>query len=267
MNKKFISTALAVTLTLSPLATNLTIDANASTSTYSSTVTANPTSSKIYVNGTQVVFDAYTINGNNYFKIRDLAAAFNSTSKAFNVYYNYETSSVEIQSNTKYTSVGGELIVGNTSTKSATPTSSVINIDGISRSLTAYNIEHNNFVKLRDLFEILDISVEYDSTSGDINLDTSSGYTTSTSDSLNFTTAEDFEKAFLESLGLDPNSDYTSGMTEDTFNSTGVVVGSKWNLSELNDYLSTSYHKKSLKSIANVYDLEINSFNNIQIRM
>ena len=36
-------------------------------------VTAKPTTSKIYVNGEQKSCAAYYINGNNYFKLRDLA--------------------------------------------------------------------------------------------------------------------------------------------------------------------------------------------------
>lgn len=44
---------------------------------------ATPTNAAIYINGTRVAFEAYTINGSNYFKMRDLAMAFNSTDKNF----------------------------------------------------------------------------------------------------------------------------------------------------------------------------------------
>ena len=35
-------------------------------------VKANPTSARVLVNGKSVTFDAYSINNNNYFKLRDL---------------------------------------------------------------------------------------------------------------------------------------------------------------------------------------------------
>jgi len=40
-------------------------------------VQAVPTSSTVLVNGKSIAFDAYNINGNNYFKLRDIARAFN----------------------------------------------------------------------------------------------------------------------------------------------------------------------------------------------
>ena len=39
--------------------------------------TATLNKSKIYKDGIEISLTAYTINGNNYFKLRDLAAAFN----------------------------------------------------------------------------------------------------------------------------------------------------------------------------------------------
>ena len=42
-------------------------------STPESPITANPTESAVIVNGKQTAFDAYLIEANNYFKLRDLA--------------------------------------------------------------------------------------------------------------------------------------------------------------------------------------------------
>lgn len=41
-----------------------------------STVQATPTASNVLVNGKQTAFDAYTVGGNNYFKLRDIGQAF-----------------------------------------------------------------------------------------------------------------------------------------------------------------------------------------------
>ena len=46
---------------------------------------ANPTNAKVLVNGEEVAFDAYTIDGSNYFKLRDLAFVLNGTEKQFEV--------------------------------------------------------------------------------------------------------------------------------------------------------------------------------------
>ena len=40
------------------------------------TVTTTPTTSTVYVDGKAVKFESYTINGNNYFKLRDVGQMF-----------------------------------------------------------------------------------------------------------------------------------------------------------------------------------------------
>ena len=43
---------------------------------------------KMYADGKEVQFEAYNINGSNYFKLRDVAYAMNGTSKQFDVRWN-----------------------------------------------------------------------------------------------------------------------------------------------------------------------------------
>ena len=45
------------------------------------TLTATPTNSTVLVNGKSIAFDAYSINDNNYLKLRDLAYILNGTEK------------------------------------------------------------------------------------------------------------------------------------------------------------------------------------------
>jgi len=54
-------------------------------------ITVNPTTSKVLVNGKIVEFEAYNINGYNYFKLRDLAQAVNNTEKNFEVTWMRQT--------------------------------------------------------------------------------------------------------------------------------------------------------------------------------
>ena len=46
-----------------------------STAALAATITANPTTSRVLVNGTEIYAEAYNIDGSNYFKLRDIAQA------------------------------------------------------------------------------------------------------------------------------------------------------------------------------------------------
>jgi hypothetical protein len=57
-----------------------------------------PTASKIYLDGKDVEFTAYNIDGNNYFKLRDVAAAFD-----FGVSWNGEDNTISVDTARPYT--------------------------------------------------------------------------------------------------------------------------------------------------------------------
>ncbi len=137
---------------------------------------AIPTASTVYVNGKAQAFEAYTINGNNYFKLRDLAMVLSGTQKQFEVGYDAGSKSIFLTSNQPYTAVGGELVRGDGTGKNAARNQIKISLDGKPLDLTAYLIKGNNFLKLRDLMKALDVSVGYDDVSKAISLDTSRGY-------------------------------------------------------------------------------------------
>ena len=138
--------------------------------------TANPTESTVYVNGVSEPFEAYNIGGSNYFKLRDLAYVLNGTEKQFEVGYDNDTRAITLTSGQAYTAVGGEMAQGDGSAKLASPTESSIYFDGEELNLTVYNIGGNNFFKLRDLMEVIDVYVGYDSETRAITLDTSREY-------------------------------------------------------------------------------------------
>jgi len=139
-------------------------------------ITANPTSSKVLVNGKAVTFEAYTINGNNYFKLRDFAQAVNKTEKNFEVKWDSKNNAINLISNTPYTPVGGELAKGDGKAKVANPTTSKIYKDGKEISLTAYTINGNNYFKLRDIAKAFNIGVFWDGKTNTITIDTSRDY-------------------------------------------------------------------------------------------
>lgn len=142
------------------------------------TVTAVPTQSTVLVNGTLTAFDAYNINGSNYFKLRDLAFAVNGTPKQFEVGWDADNNAISLTSGAAYTPIGGEMAVsGSTAPKAATPTTSRIFLDGGEASFTAFNIGGYNYFKLRDVAAAIDFAVIWDGATSTIGIDTSQGYT------------------------------------------------------------------------------------------
>lgn len=140
-------------------------------------ITALPTSSKVLVDGTNVSFEAYNINGNNYFKLRDLAKVVSGSEKQFEVGWDGVANAIRLTSNKGYTTVGGELVLsGNTQNKSATATTSTLYLDGKAISLTAYNIGGNNYFKLRDVGKTFNFGIGYDNSTKVITIDTTLDY-------------------------------------------------------------------------------------------
>ena len=134
---------------------------------------AMPTTSSVIVDGSAVSFEAYNIDGNNYFKLRDIAMTLSGTQKQFNVGYNSENNSISLTFGQPYDVVGGEMsLSGETSTKTAVPTTSNIYLDGQKIELTAYFIDGNNFFKLRDIGTEIDFHVAWDDSTKTIGLDT-----------------------------------------------------------------------------------------------
>ena len=135
---------------------------------------ATPISSAVIVNGQEVEFYAYEIYGNNFFRIRDLAYVLSGTEAQFDVAFDGSLGAVIITSGQPYTVIGGEMARG-TSTGSHTPTPSNNRfiLDGEEVVLTAYLINGNNFVRLRDVGRMLDFSVQFD---GRVLIDTSYPY-------------------------------------------------------------------------------------------
>ncbi|MCR2805122.1 WG repeat-containing protein [Paenibacillus soyae] len=139
--------------------------------------TAKPTSSKVEVDGETVAFEAYNIEGSNYFKLRDLAMVLNETAKTFEIEYDAEKDAIYLTSGKPYTPVSGELSVSpSTAAKSATEAYLSLYVDGQALKLLAYNIGGNNYYKLRDIAQAIDFGVTWDSETKRIGIDTSSAY-------------------------------------------------------------------------------------------
>lgn len=137
---------------------------------------ATPTASKVLVNGKTVSFDAYTIEGNNYFKLRDLAMSISGTQKQFDVSWDEEKKIINLISNKAYTVAGGEMAPGDGNEKTPVMNASVILKDGLELPLNAYTINGNNFFKLRDIGQTFNIGITWDEATGTIGIDTAADY-------------------------------------------------------------------------------------------
>jgi len=138
--------------------------------------TAIYTSSKVLVDGKEVKFEAYNINGNNYFKLRDIACAFQNSSREFEIQWDGERNKVTMISNRKYTPVGGELVVGDGTNKTYQRSENALVKDGSDVSLTAFLINGNNYFKLRDLGRLFDFNVSWDGANNCVMIDTTCSY-------------------------------------------------------------------------------------------
>ena len=137
---------------------------------------ATPTSATVIVNGKPVAFDAYNIEGSNYFKLRDVAFALSGTAKQFDAVWDGERNAISLISGKPYTVEGGEMAGKGSGNKTPVLTNSKIYLDGKEVKFTAYNIDGNNYFKLRDIGEAFDFSLVWDGASNTISIDTNKAY-------------------------------------------------------------------------------------------
>jgi len=141
------------------------------------TVTAVKSPITLLADGEKIVLEAYNINGNNYFKLRDIAYKLSGTKAQFEVTWDAAKSAVSLSKDKSYTAVGGEAAVSDDdSPQSAALSGSRIYLDGKEIKMTAYLINNNNFFKLRDIAEVFDFFVGWDDASKTISIETAKKY-------------------------------------------------------------------------------------------
>lgn len=141
-------------------------------------VSADPTASKVTVNGKEVAFEAYKIDGSNYFKLRDLAMVVNGTDKQFKVDWDSAKNAISLTAGEAYIPDGKELAVSaNPTAQAAEATQSKIYLNGKEVQFTAYKINNNNYFKLRDIAKAINFAVTYDAKTSTVGIDTTAAYT------------------------------------------------------------------------------------------
>ena len=134
-----------------------------------------PSSHPVTVDGEAVAPQGYFINGNNYYKLRDIAYILNGTDSQFNVTWDADGNRIVITPDEAYQAVGGEMTSSSsTEVKYCSPSDAQIVLNGRSVSLTGYRINGNNYYRLRDVGEALDFGVDYDATTRTVLIDSGS---------------------------------------------------------------------------------------------
>lgn len=122
---------------------------------------------------------AYTINGNNHFRLRDIAYILNGTEKQFNVVpYQNKVSLLTYEGMSTYKPVGGELKKVSTRDKEATPSQLKYNLDGSSIYPSSYTIDGEDFIDIEELAEIDNFGISWDDKTSTIVIDPTVGYYT-----------------------------------------------------------------------------------------
>lgn len=122
-----------------------------------------PSTHAIKIDGKTVDPQGYNIEGNNYYKLRDVAYLLSGTDRQFDVTWDAENNRIVLTSGKAYQQTGDEM-TGSVSSiiQNLSASDSTIVLDGKSVSLTGYRVNGNNYYMLRDLGDALDFFVDFD---------------------------------------------------------------------------------------------------------
>ena len=140
------------------------------------TAVAKPSTHKIYLDGERVSIAAYEINGNNYFKIRDVAAILSGTNAQFDVTWDPATGNITLTDDKAYTKTGDELYAIPNTNQTAEDSTAPLYRDGERVNYTGYNVNDNNYYKLRDIAEDFDFGVTWEAETQSVYIETDEEY-------------------------------------------------------------------------------------------
>jgi hypothetical protein len=128
---------------------------------------AMPSEARVKVNSNAVDIDAYTINNNNYFRIRDIAYIMHNTSAAFDVGWDSTMGTVTITSGT----YSGQMDYSSDNAPAdAVRSNAKIIVNGQTVTPEVYNINGSNYFKLRDIADYVGAEVNWDAVNSEINI-------------------------------------------------------------------------------------------------
>ena len=129
----------------------------------------------IEVDGVRRSIVAYNIDGNNYFKLRDVANIHKGSKAHFDVLWNEEIKAIELISKTDYSTIEKE---DELKTEKIEILKKIIPVylDGEGIIIESYDILGNNYFKLRDIASAIDFNVKFNDSNNVIEIDTSNDY-------------------------------------------------------------------------------------------
>lgn len=126
------------------------------------------------LDGEEVKIGGYLINANNYYKLRDLAALLNGTDKEFNIVFDDVKKQIALELGKPYEKLDTDLQEMKHDKTDAKMITNTILVDGKEVELKAALIDRNNYVKLRDLGQVVGFKVDYNNETKAIIVDTKS---------------------------------------------------------------------------------------------
>lgn len=124
-------------------------------------------SPKLSLDGQAVKVNGYVIKGSNYFRIRDIAAIVSSTKRKFDVGFDKEKNMVSIELGKAYSGSKDLFTPKNSKAKGESRKTTCL-VDNRDFDLESVLIDGNNYVKLRDLGDLVGFSVDYDKGKGEV---------------------------------------------------------------------------------------------------
>ncbi len=129
---------------------------------------AIPKETEIEINGKRIRLFGYNINGNNYYKIRDIAFLLDGTKSNFAVDWNEEARVIEINLKTPYTPIGNENKGSDTYERAVYLNPEKALLDGKTLELRAYKIDGSNYFTIREVADVVGFLVDWDEKAGRI---------------------------------------------------------------------------------------------------
>ncbi len=135
--------------------------------------TARPELLSVCINDKDVELNAYNIENSNYLNIYEFAATLKDSDRKFDIECLNDRNAINIVTEKECTSmVAEDKSLMDKSLKSAYLSKPDIYLDGNKVDITVYNINNDNYFKLRDIAEHMNFNISWESTKDSIIIDT-----------------------------------------------------------------------------------------------
>ena len=134
-------------------------------------INVRPATARVSVDGNAVDLSGIFVNESNYYKIRDVAMVLSTGVNRFSISWDSARSAISLTTGKKYVPVGGELS-GDVDLANAVveQTNAKIIVNGVEHTIEAYNIDGNNYFKIRDISSLVGFDVGWDNATGTVTI-------------------------------------------------------------------------------------------------